>query len=58
MTNKGAIKIDDICICAKTVEKSIVENEKDDFHIEASDLIKDGKLLVKIFNQHYINIVE
>ena len=50
MTNKGAIKIDDICICAKTVEKSIVENEKDDFHIEASDLIKDGKLLVKIFN--------
>lgn len=33
-------------------------NKKDKFHIKANDLIKDDKLLVEIFNQHYINIVE
>lgn len=45
-------------ICAETDEKTIAGNEKDEFHIKAKDLIKDGKFLVEIFNQHYINIVQ
>lgn len=50
--------MDNMSICAETDEKTIAGNEKDKFHIKAKDLIKDGKFLVEIFNQHYINIVQ
>ena len=58
MTNKGTITNDNVCICADTDERVIIKNEKDEVHTKANDLIKDYKLLVKIFSQHYTNIVE
>ena len=34
----------------------IVKIETEEFHIKANNLIRDDKLLTKIFNQHYIHI--
>ena len=56
ITNKGAIKIPITVNVLKQTKKP--ENEKEGFRIKANDLNKDEKLLVKIFNQHYINILE
>lgn len=58
MTDKGAIKIL-ISVCDET-DKNIIKmkNENDELHIKANHLVNDDKMLVEIFNQHTINIVQ
>ena len=35
-----------------------MKNENDELHIKANHLVNDDKMLVEIFNQHTINIVQ
>lgn len=35
-----------------------MKNKRDEFHIQANHLVHDDKLLVEIFHQHTINIVQ
>ena len=52
------LKDKNFSICADRDEKTVVKNEKEELYIEKSDLIKNNKLPVEIFNQRYISIVK
>ena len=58
MTNKGVISNDNIIIKSQTTENLNIKGSETDIHIEANELITDEKVLVEMFNKHYINIVE
>ena len=58
MSNKGAISNENIIIKAQKEEKIKVKGLENEIHIDANELIKDDKILVELFNNHYINIVE
>ena len=58
MSNKGVISNKNIIIKAQKKEKIKVKGLENEIHIDANELIKDTKILVELFNNHYINIVE
>ena len=58
MSNKGAISNEIIIIKAQKKEKIKVKGLENDIHIDGNELIKDDKIFVELFNNHYINIVE
>ena len=58
MTNKGIRINDNITIEAEINEEIKIKGKDKDVSIKAKDLIKDEKILVEMFNNHYVNIVE
>ena len=58
MTNKSAISNENIIIKTQEEEKIKVKDLKNEPHIDANELIKEDKILVELFNNHYINIME
>ena len=58
MSNKDPISSEDIIIKAQNEEKIKVKSWGNEKHIDAYKLIKEEKILVKLFSNHYINIVE
>ena len=58
MSNKGAISNENIIIKAQKEEKIKVKDLENELHIDANEQIKDDKILVELFNNHYINTVE
>ena len=58
VSNKGAISNENIIIKAQKEEKIKVKGLENEIHIDANELIKDDKILVELFNNHYLNIVE
>ena len=58
MSNKGAISNKNIIIKAQKQEKIKVKDLENELHIDANELIKDDKILVELFNNHCIHIVE
>ena len=58
ITNKGEISNDNIIIKTQNEENIKVKGMEKEMHVEANELIKDDKILVELFNKHYINIVE
>ena len=58
MSNKGVISNENIIIKVQKEEKIKVKGLENEIHIDANELIKDTKILVELFNNHYINIVE
>ena len=39
-------------------EKLKVKGLENEIHIDANELLEDDKILVELFNNHYINIVD
>ena len=58
VTNKSAISNENIIIKTQKEEKIKVKDLKNEPHIDANELIKEDKILVELFNNHYINIME
>ena len=58
VSNKGVISNTNIIIKAQKEEKIKVKGLENEIRIDANELIKDAKVLVKLFNNYYINIVE
>ena len=58
VSNKGAISNENIIIKAQKKEKIKIKGLENEIHIDAYELIKDDKILVELFNNDYINIVE
>ena len=58
MTNKGAISNENIIIKNQMEESIKVKGNENETLIEANELIREDKILVELFNKHYINIVE
>ena len=58
MSNKGPISSEDIIIKAQNEENIKVKSWENEKHIDAYELIKEDKILVKLFSNHYINIVK
>ena len=58
LTNKGTISDENIKIKAKENIKSKNKNKSKLVSINTNDFIKDESVLVEMFNNHYINIVE
>ena len=55
---KGAIQNENIIIKAEKEEKLKVKGLENEIHTDTNKLIKGDKVLVELFNTHYINIVE
>ena len=58
MFNKGALLNENIIIKAQKKKEIKVKGLENEINIDANELIKDDKILVELFNNHYINIVE
>ena len=58
MTNKGTFSNDNIIIKTNREEKLKLKDSDSEVLIEADKVVKDEKILVELFNKHYINIVE
>ena len=58
MSNKGVISNKNIIIKAQKKEKIKVKGLENEIHIDANELIKDVSILIELFNNYYINIVE
>ena len=58
VSNKGGISSENIVIKAQKEEKVKVKGLENEIRIDSNELIKDDKILVESFNNHYINIVE
>ena len=58
LTNKGTISDENIKIKAKENIKTKNKNKSKLVSINTNDFIKDESVLVEMFNNHYINIVE
>ena len=58
MSNKGVISNKNIIIKAQKKEKIKVKGLENEIHIDANELIKDVNILIELFNNYYINIVE
>ena len=58
MSNKGVISNKNIIIKAQKIEKIKVKGLENEIHIDANELIKDVNILIELFNNYYINIVE
>ena len=58
VSNKGVISNTNIIIKAQKEEKIKVKGLENEIRIDANELIKDAKILVKLFSNYYINIVE
>ena len=58
MLNKGAISNKNIIIKAQKEEKNKVTGLENEIHIDTNELIKDNKIYVELFNNHWTNIVQ
>ena len=58
MSNKGVISNKNIIIKAQKKEKIKVKGLENEIHIDANELIKDVNILIELFNNYCINIVE
>ena len=56
--NKDPVSNENIIIKAQNEEIIKAKDSKNELHIDANKLIKDDKILVELFYNHYINIVE
>ena len=56
--NKDPASNENIIIKAQNEEIIKAKDSKNELHIDANKLIKDDKILVELFYNHYINIVE
>ena len=58
ITKKGAISNEKIVIKPEENGITKIKDKHDTVSIKVNDLINDGKVLAKMFNNHYINIVQ
>ena len=58
MSNKTSNGNDQIAIEVEGDKEIVVKNRNEKVQIKTNDIISDEKILVELFNDHYINIVE
>ena len=58
VSNNGANSSENIIINAQKEEKIKVKGLENEIHIDSNELIKHDKILIELFNKHFINIVE
>ena len=58
LSNKDAISIENVIVKAQIEEKVAVKSLENEIHIDANQLVKYDEILVELFNNRYVNIVE
>ena len=58
ITNKGTVSNENITIKAEEKQKVKIKNKNEHISIKKDEYINDENILVEMFNNHYINIVE